>query len=820
MNYGYFDLENREYVITNPKTPVKWINYLGTINFGGIIDHTGGMLLCRDDPALNRMYKYIPQLPASSFNGSTVYIRFRINEEQNKQNINNKFNTDKDPFQIFSPLYTPTLDPFEKFECHIGLSYNRYNTKFYDIQYRATQFVPLNSTTVLQKIEITNHRQMEIELDLIPVVDYSHPDALKQLNNADWVPQTMQSKIYRPEQAQPILLQYPFFSKEWRVNYITANAKVSSFQSDRRKFLGKNGYGTWSAPEELKNKKLSDYEALRGDNIGALLIELGRIKPGETKTIIVQYGQTESIEQILPSIQKFYDSSQFDYEFSKLNAFWQNHFSKVKIQTPNDAMNQMLNLFNPYQCYTTFNWSRFLSLYQLGLGARGIGFRDSAQDVLGIIDRTPQNAKILIEKLLSVQLRDGSAMHQFFPLTMQGMRGDSETMEDRDPFYGDDHLWIIFSICEYLKETGDYDFLEKKIPFYEKNPDDCPLECGSVWDHIVRALNFTKTHCGVHNLPLLGFADWNDSVNLRKGAESMFIANLYGAALRETIELLEFLGKRDQQENFQNDYDEMKTNFNACAWDGEYFIRYLDVNGTPIGSSLSTKSKIYANGQSWPILSGFADNLNATLALESVNKYLNTIYGIKLNYPSFNNYDPNIGGITTYPPGAKENGGIFLHANPWVIIAETIVGNGDRAFQYYNQINPANRNDQIELFEVEPYVYPQNILGNEHPQFGLGRNSWLSGTASWCYQAGIKFILGVKPHHKGLQINPCIPKEWDKFEIMRQFRGSNYIITVSNPNHVNKGVRSISIDGNEIQSPFLPIFEEGETHHIEVVLGD
>jgi cellobiose phosphorylase len=321
-------------------------------------------------------------------------------------------------------------------------------------------------------------------------------------------------------------------------------------------------------------------------------------------------------------------------------------------------------------------------------------------------------------------------------------------------------------------------------------------------------------------LPLLGFADWNDTVNLRSGAESLFTANLYGSALREMIELARFLNDQASVEKYTAHYEEMKKRVNAHAWDGGWYIRYFDADGAPIGSRSNSEGQIHANGQSWPIISGFAPPDRARVALDALRERLNTRNGIKLSTPGYNGFDPNKGGVTTYPPGAKENGGIFLHANPWVIIAETLVGNGDRAFEYYDQVNPAAKNERIDAFECEPYVYPQNILGDEHPLFGLARNSWLSGTAAWGYQAGTKYILGILPTFDGLKIAPCIPRAWDGFKVTRRFRGAVYRIEVENPEHICKGVRTVRVDGDEIQGDVLPIYADGKTHHVQVTMGE
>ncbi|MFZ5891856.1 MAG: GH36-type glycosyl hydrolase domain-containing protein [Myxococcota bacterium] len=803
MKYGYFDDANREYVITTPKTPVKWINYVGTMRFGGIVDHTGGTLLCKDDPALNRIVKYIPQLPSSDFKGETLYLRFKENGR----------------YRVFSPYFVPTLDPYDRYECHVGLGYNRFVSEFYGIKTEVTIFVPRGATLSVRRIRVTNLRSEALELDAIPVVEYTHFDALKQFNNADWVPQTMQSRGIKNAKGQLLLLQYAFMNKDRQVNYFTSNLPVSSFESDRKRFLGDNEYGTFKQPLSLLSDELGNYEALRGDNIGALLHHLGSIAPGETRELIVLLGQAPSAEAAEADAERYRSANAVEAELDAQRAFWDEYLSKLQVATPDAAFNSMVNVHNPRQCYTTKNWSRYLSLYQLGLGERGIGFRDSSQDVLGVLDRVPSEARDLMVMLLSVQKRNGSAMHQLNPLTMVANEGDSREREDRPNYYGDDHLWIVLSVCWYLKETGDLEFLQKSVPFYDKDKHGNTIEHGSVLEHLKRSVAFTKGDVGAHKLPLLGFADWNDTVNLATGAESMFNANLYGVALQELIQLCEKLGDKATADAYRADYQAMKDAYNACAWDGEWFVRYFDHDGSPIGSSKNSEGQIYTNGQSWPVISGFASPEHAKKALESVNRLLNTKNGIKLSWPGYNGFDQNKGGVTTYPPGAKENGGIFLHANPWVMIAETRVGNGDRAYQYYNQINPAARNDSIDQFECEPYAYPQNILGDEHPQFGLARNSWLSGTSAWTYTAATKFILGIQPTYAGLAIDPCIPTAWGEYSVVRNFRGAIYEISVKNPKHVSKGVSELRVDGRVVPGNVVPIADAGSRVRVEVTLG-
>jgi cellobiose phosphorylase len=722
-----------------------------------------------------------------------------------------------DGYRIFSPFYVPTLDPYDKYECRVGLGYQRIISEFYGIRTDVTIFVPIGENVVLRDIRVTNLRAEPVELDIIPVVEFTHFDALKQYTNADWVPQTMTVDAERNGNDTVLLRQYAFMKKAYENNFFTSNAPVDSFQTDRKHFLGDNEYGTWARPLELERESLSCEEARRGDTIAALLHKPGPLQPGATHRIITQLGQAESAH-VSAAAEKFRSEEAVDQAFEELRAFWADYLSGIWADTPDAAFNSMVNIHNPRQCHTTLNWSRYLSLYQLGLGARGIGFRDSSQDVMGVLAAAPGEGKALMRRLLSVQLTNGSAMHQFFPLTMEANTGDSREAGGKQ-WYGDDHLWIILAVSAYLKETGDYDFLEEEITFYDPKLELDRRERAPVLEHLRRSLAFTKNSTGRHGLPLLGFADWNDTVNLHGDAESVFIANLYGRALLEMIDLMVFLQDESAADEYRSDHGHMKQVVNDTCWDGEWFLRYFDEDGNPLGSHANSEGKIYANAQSWTVFSGFAEGDRARQALDAVHDKLNTSCGIKLSWPGYNGYDPSRGGVTTFPPGAKENGGIFLHSNPWVMIAETMVGNGDRAFQYYTQINPAAYNDRIDRYECEPYCYPQNILGDEHPQFGLARNSWLSGTSSWTYQAATRHILGLRPRHGGLEVDPCIPGAWDGFTVTRKFRGAVYRIRVKNPDHVSGGVVSAVVDGRSIEGHVVPIFSDGKEHTVEIVLG-
>jgi cellobiose phosphorylase len=802
MRFGHFDHQRREYVITDPRTPVKWINYIGTRRFGGFVDHTGGALVCKDDPTFNRITKYIQQLPASDFRGETLYLRIKTAEG----------------YRVFSPFYVPTLDPFDRFECHVGLGYTRILSEFYGLETDVAIFVPPEGMCELRDIRLTNLSPEALEVDAVPVVEYTHPNALMQFTNADWVPQTMVCRGVE-DGDHVILLQYPFMHRDDRVNYLTSSAPVSSFETDRKRFLGDNEYGSFKQPMSLQQSELSNFDTLRGDNLGALLHHLGVLEPGGSRRLICLMGQASDLAAARSQIERYRQPEAVDSALAELNEFWDDYLAALQVETPAASMSAMLNVHNPYQCYVTLTWSRYLSTYQLGMGARGIGIRDSSQDIMAVPASAPDEARALLLTLLSFQKRDGSSMHQFNPLTLEGNQGDSLEMEDRPHYYSDDHLWGLLAVAAYLKETGDLDLLDEPVPFYDRDERGEPIETASVMDHLQRGLAFTRSDVGRHGLPLLGFADWNDTVNLPTGAESLFTACLYGKALKEMIELQLYLGGQAIAGEYQDDYDTMRRRVEDLAWDGEWYLRYFDHDGSPRGSHTNTHGKLYLNSQSWAVISGFASPERGRRAMDSVYAHLNTRYGIKLTTPGFDGFDPRLGGVSTYPPGTKENGGIFLHPNPWAMMAEVLLGNGDRAFEYYAQMNPAAKNGMIEIYECEPYVYAQNILGDEHPQFGLARNSWLTGTAAWAYLAATQWLLGVRPTYQGLRIDPCIPRAWEGFSAFRRYRGAKYDIHVENPNHICHGIGSVAVASQHQKDNLVPIFEDDRTHTVRVTLG-
>jgi len=790
MRYGYFDHESNEYVVTRPDTPTPWINYIGAGRYGGFASNTGGGYSFDHDPKNKRILRYRYNSIPPDQPGRYVYIR----DEKTKK--------------YWSATWSPTYTKLDSYECRHGMGYTTITAEYEKIKSSITYFVPDNNQSLeLWVLKIKNTGNKERKLKLFSYAEFSFYDAVKDQTNVDWCQQINQATF----EHQTIF--WTSFMKTMGYTYFTTNAKIHSFDTDREKYIGP--YRSLANPIVVEKGECSNYKAQRGNGVGGLCIEIA-LAPNEEKEIIFILGTVEKKEDALPLIKKYSHHFNASEAFVSLKNYMHNYIGKLQVKTPDKDLNVMVNTWNQYQCKCTFNWSRFVSLYQLGVN-RGMGFRDTDQDTLGVMHTIPNEAKHTILKLMRIQYKEGYAAHQFYPLTGEIDVGDAaEGGRKAAKWYSDDHLWIILATCAYIKETGDFDFLNEKVHFVNDGN-------SMVFEHLTNALEYSVTHTGKHGLCLLGWADWDDTLNLDTGkgqAESVWSTMLLGVALLEMVSLC----KAIKNKGLIKKYSELHKHFSkiintSAGWDGQWYLRAYTDEGKKVGSHINEKAKIYLLTQSWAVMAGFATEKRAKTALESAHKYLNTKYGLVLIWPAYDHFDWRIGGTTTYPPGAKENGGIFLQTNPWQMIAQTMIGDGDRAYQYYRQILPSSKNDIADLYEVEPYVYCQNILGKEHPQFGLGRNSWLTGTAAWTMVAVSQYILGIKPDYNGLIIDPCIPSKWKGFEIKRVFRGSTYYITMRNPKGATKGIKSLVIDSKKIAGNLIPAFSDGKDHHVEAVMG-
>ncbi len=749
MIYGNFAPHKREYIITTPFIPSPWINYLGNADFGGIISHTGGGYCFDRDPRNKRVLRYRYNNIPEDQPGRYIYI---------KDIENNNY---------WSATWQPVKSQYKSFECRHGPGYTiisqENNNIFTEIKY----FIPLNRSMEIWWLKVQNTGKKTRKLDLFTYAEFSFFDTVRDQQNLDWTQQIQQGSF------ENNTIFWNAFMKKTDYTFMTSNLPVKSFETSRENFIGK--YRDLSSPLTVEKGECENYEAHRGNGAGVLNHEI-ILKPGEEKQIVYYLGTVPEKKLLKNGINKFYKIEQIKSEFNKLNEYWNKFFNKCQVKTPDKEMNLMLNTWNPYQCKTTFNWSRFVSLYQLGIN-RGMGFRDSAQDILGVVHAIPEECRDLIIRLLKCQHPEGNSYHLFYPLTGKGSSGEAGNNGNCN-WYSDDHLWIIISVTAYIKESGDKEFLEKKVSYSGVNSKETVLE------HLCKALEFTENHRGKHGLPLIGFADWNDTLNLQRekqSAESVWTGMLYCYTLKEMSALMNYIGREDLKNKYLNYYYEQKKAINTHGWDESWYLRAFAENGNPLGSRKSESGKIFLNPQSWAIISEIAEQKKGKMILKNVKEYLDSKYGVTLLYPAYSAFDEKIGGLTTYPPGAKENGGIFMHANPWLIIAEVLSGNHEQAYRYYRKVLPPLRDDP-DLYRVEPYVYCQNVLGKEHPQFGLGSNSWLTGTAAWMYRAAINYILGIRPDYDGIIIKPSVPDNWDEFKVKRKIRDKvlNIIFKKSN----------------------------------------
>ena len=780
MKYGYFDVANKEYVITRPDTPLPWINYLGCEDYCALISNTAGGYSFYKDPRERRILRYrYNNIPADR-GGRYLYIRD---------------NKSKD---FWSASWQPVLKSLDKYECRHGLGYTIISSKYANVSTKTTYFVPLGENLEIWILELKNDSQKPRDLTVISFVEFCLWDALNDMTDYQY-----NLNIGETDFKNGII--YHLTSQragKSHFAYFACLDGVKSYETERDKFLGP--YGSLENPLAASVGKGSNSLASGWAPIGSHFVPV-RLKPKEEKTLIFILGYSEKRGEERQLVQRFKDKKNVAKELERLKAYWEGNLSHFSVETPDPELNVMVNLWNQYQCRTTFNWSRSASYYESGIG-RGMGFRDSNQDTLGFVHQIPEKVRERIFDLASNQFQSGDAYHQYSPLTKKG-NGSG---------YSDDHLWLILATSAYLKETGDHAFLEEQIPYAEGGKD-------SLFKHLEKALAFTLNNLGPHKLPLIFFADWNDCLTLtctgRNQAESVLVGELLVVAATEMAKLAGISKHPKEAQKYQKIAEEMSQRINKLAWDKNWYLRAFDDWGHPVGSKKNPEGKIHLETQCWSVLSGVADKDRARKAMDSVKKYLATPYGIMLLQPGYTKVSPPSGFVGIYPPGLKENGAIFCHPNGWAVIAECKLGRGDQAFKYYKAILPAAKNQIADIHRVEPYVYCQMIAGKEHKAFGEGKNSWLTGSAAWNLVAVSQWIFGIRPDYKGLLIDPCIPKKWNGFKVKRRFRGADYLISVSNPKHVNKGIKEIKLDGKKIIGNILPSLSDRKAHQVEVIMG-
>ena len=812
MKYGYFDDEQKEYVITKPDTPLPWINYMGTKDFYGIISNTAGGYSFYKDAKLRRLTRYrYNNIPMDS-NGRYIYI--------------------KDGEETWNPMWKPLCTKLDEYECRHGLGYSRIKGVKNGLESSILYFIPQNAQNEVWHVELKNHSDKKKQIRLWGFVEWCLWDAQDDMTNFQRNYSTGQVEVENGH----IIHKTEYRERRDHYAYFSSNAEISGFDTSRDSFVGvHNGLNN---PKAISNGECTNSIAYGWLPIGVQQIDI-TLDPGETKTVNFILGYAENSknnkfneegtvikDKFYDVLNKYSDDTNVLAEFNNHKNSWKELLSAYQVSSPDPIIDRMANVWNQYQCMVTFNMSRSASLYESGIG-RGMGYRDSNQDVLGFVQMIPERAKERILDIAATQLSDGTCFHQYQPLTKKGNA-------DIGGGFNDDPLWLILSTTSYIKETGDKSILEEKIGFA-----DVENSADTLFDHLVISIQYTMDNLGPNKLPLIGHADWNDCLNLNcfstepgesfqlaghiendRIAESVMIAGLFCRACDDLSELMKYLNANEKMEYYKNLADVMRNIIYSSGWDGEWFIRAYDSFGKKIGSKENDEGKIFIESQGWCILGNAGlENGYALKALDSVYEKLYTPNGIVLQQPAYQKYYEHLGEVSSYPPGYKENAGIFTHNNTWIQIAETMLGRGDRAMEYYKSICPPSKEEQIDLYKSEPYVYSQMTSGKDAPVPGEGKNSWLTGTAAWSFVALSQNILGVQPDYDGIIINPCIPSEWNEFRVIRKFRGDRFEITVKNPNNICKGVSQLKIDDKLISGNKIPIFNDGELHIVEVLLG-
>jgi cellobiose phosphorylase len=781
MKFGHFDDANREYVITRPDTPQPWINYLGVDEYCGLISNTAGGYSFYKDARERRILRYRYNNVPSDRPGRYIYLR------------------DAATGDYWSASWQPVLKDLEKYsyECRHGMSYTKISSEYAKIRSETTYFVPIGENLEIWRIKVTNSSKKKRKIGLFTYVEFCLWDAVNDMTDFQYNLNIGQTKFAN----NAIYHVTNYHTHQGCYSWFWTNKKVASYDGVRQAFVGP--YRSESNPIAVERGKCSQELAVGWAPFAGLNVNL-TLAPGQEQEVIFVLGYGEKWGEEAKYLEKYKDPANVEKEFAKIRAYWDESLGKYSVKTPDAAVNSMVNIWNQYQCRTTFNWSRSASYYEAGIG-RGMGFRDSNQDTLGFVHQIPLKVRERLIDIASAQFPEGRAYHQYSPLTKKGS-GEG---------FSDDHLWLIQAVAAYVKETGDIGYLEERVPFNDGST-------GTIWEHLQKALDYTWKNTGWKGLPKIENADWNDCLGLRGPngkAVSVMVAEMFVMMANLMAELAERSGRTPESGGYRRRAEEMKKRINGSCWDGEWYLRAIDDSGAPLGTAESDEGKIWLESNAWAVLSGTADTERAKTCMDSVAKYLATKNGIVLFWPAFSVYHPEYGYVSVYPKGLKENAAIFCHTNPWAMAAEAMLGRGEEAFRYYKAILPSASNGKADLHMTEPYVYAQMIAGKEHKDFGQAKNSWLTGTSSWNFVAISQYILGVRADFDGLLIDPCIPAAWKGFTVRRVFQGATYLIRVSNPDQVNKGVSKMFVDGKEVRGNKAPVFKDAKEHTVEVVLG-
>ncbi len=811
MQYGFFDDARREYVITHPRTPWPWINYLGNEDFFSLISNTAGGYSFYKDAKFRRLTRYRYNNVPMDSGGRYFYIR--------------------EGGAIWNPGWKPCKTELEYYECRHGMGYTRITGLKNNLEAELLFFVPLQTRAEVQKVTLRNNSNETKRLQLFSFLEWALWNAATDMENFQRNFSTGEvevegSVIYHKTEYRERRNHYAFYS---------VNQPIDGFDADRESFFGL--YNGFDEPQAVMEGKPRNSVAHGWSPIASHCLEI-ELEPGESRELIFLLGYAENDPQekwenggvlnkrkAKEMIARFDSVEKVDSAFAALRNYWDQLLGNFRVKTGEEKLDRMVNIWNQYQCMITFCFSRSASYFESGIG-RGMGFRDSNQDLLGFVHQIPERARERIIDIASTQFRDGSCYHQYQPLTRKGNN-------EIGGGFNDDPLWLILGTTAYVKETGDFTILDQSVPFDNEPGTEVPL-----FDHLTVSFDHVINHLGPHGLPLIGRADWNDCLNLNcfssdpnesfqttenrsegSKAESLMIAGLFVVSGRDYVELCTRVGKNEEAARALQHVNRMVETVKQHGWDGEWFLRAYDYFGNKIGSKENEEGQIFIESNGWCSMAGIGLEEGMTAkALDAVKERLDCEHGIVLNNPPYTRYYIEYGEISSYPPGYKENAGIFCHNNPWVIIGETVLGRGDRAWEYFRKICPSYSEAISDLHKVEPYVYAQMIAGKDAFRPGEAKNSWLTGTAAWNFYTISQYILGIRTAYDGLIIDPCIPPEWEQYHVTRRYRGVTYRITVNNPEKRMKGVKAITLNGEPVKGNLIPLLPAGSVGEVEVIL--
>lgn len=796
MRYGYFDNENREYVIDRVDVPVSWTNYIGVEDMCAVVNHTAGGYVFYKTPQYHRITRFRPNGVPMDRPGHYVYLRDE---------------TDGDFWSIsWQPVGKDLTEA--ACTCRHGMSYSVYECRYKGIEASQKLMIPLGDDVELWDVRIKNASDRERRLGVFGYCEFS-------FHHIDMDNQNFQMSLYASGSSyEDGIIEYDLFYEEDGYQYFTMSAEPDGFDCVLDCFLG--AYRTETAPLAVERGSCGGSEEKGGNHCGALQKNIV-LAPGEEIRLIFLLGEGGHASG-REMREKYQDFSNVDAAAEKLKEYWEDKFGRLQVETPNEDMNTMLNVWNLYQAEINILFSRFASFIEVG-GRTGLGYRDTAQDAMTIPHSNPEKCRERMEQLLQGLVSEGYGLHLFDPAWFEEEKEPSPfasptvipVPDAKSRVHGikdacsDDALWLIPAIVEYVKETGDLAFLDKSIPYADEGK-------GSVYEHMKKILDFSARQVGEHGICKGLRADWNDCLNLG-GGESALVSFLHVWALENFLEAAKVRNETDDMERYGEMCRRIKANCQETLWDGSWFLRGFTKSGRKIGTHTDREGKIHLESNAWAVLSGAATYEQGTKALDSLDEFLYTPYGLMLNGPCYTVPDPEVGFVTRVYPGVKENGAVFSHSNPWVWAAECRLGRGDRAMKYYNALCPAKQNDIIEIRQSEPYSYCQFIMGKDHSAFGRARHPFMTGSAGWAYFAATRYILGIRPRFDHLEIDPCIPADWKGFSVQRVWRGVLYRIEVQNPDGVMKGVRELYVDGKTAKR--IPVYEKGSTHVITVVMG-